>query len=87
MNFEVGKAYVGTATVDREHQKVFVVLARCGRRVSLAEVKGVHREKVVVVGDREFVTIKSADGFDYGVAASVAVDIDAAFNVVGMCNG
>ena len=83
--FDIGKAYVGTATLDSKRKKVFQIVARRGGVVSLVAVKGVRREMVDECDGTEFVKTKDADGFEYFVSSSVAVDVDAAFAIVGMC--
>lgn len=83
--FGVGRAYVGTATIDHKRKKVFQVVARRGSVVSVMHVKGVKRELADVCDGTEIARIKDDDGFDYFLSASVSVDIDAAFAAVEMC--
>lgn len=83
--FEPGVAYIGTAMIDKDRKKVFQVVARRGRTVSIVNVKGVVRELVDCCDGTEFCRIQDADGFDYLASASVPVDIDEAHNIVNMC--
>ena len=83
--FGVGRAYVGTATVDHKRKKVFQVVGRRGGVVSVMHVTGVRRELADVCDGVEIATIKDDDGLDYFMSARVPVDVDAAFDVVEMC--
>ena len=85
--FDVGQAYVGTATVDHSRKKVFQVVKRSGNglHVCIMPVRAVRREVVDVCDGTEYVRIKDDDGFDYFLSANVPVDVDAAYAVVEMC--
>ena len=85
VRFNVGAAYVGTASLDHKHQKAFVVVARRGDVVSFAHVHDVRREMVEDCDSTEIVRIKDADGFEYFLSAQAMVDIERAFDVVRMC--
>lgn len=85
--FDVGLAYVGTATIDRSRKKVFQVVGRSanGLRVCVQPVKAVKRVTANVCDGNEIAKVRDDDGFDYFLSARVSVDVDAAFDVVGMC--
>lgn len=83
--FEKGLAYVGTSTIDRRIQKVFVVAGRRGEVVSFSHVNNVKREAVNDCDGTEIVRLKDDDGHDYFMSARVPVDIDEAFHVVDLC--
>lgn len=83
--FDVGKAYIGTATIDHNRKKVFQIVGRKGGVVSVMRAQSVKRELVDGCDGKEFVRIKDDDGFDYFLSASVTVDVDAAFAVAEMC--
>ena len=83
--FEKGQAYIGTSTLDRHRQKIFVVTARRGDTVSFSHVRRVIRERVDDCDGTEIVKLKDQDGFDYFASARVPVDIDEAFRIVGLC--
>lgn len=83
--FGIGRSYIGTATIDHNRKKVFQVVGRRGSVVSIMRVMGVRRELADVCGGTEITKIKDDDGFDYFLSANVPVDVDAAFDVVGMC--
>ena len=59
--FEPGVAYIGTAMIDKDRKKVFQVVARRGRTVSIVHVKGVVRELVDCCDGTEFFRIQDAD--------------------------
>ena len=83
--FEKGKAYVGTSTIDRHIQKVFVVAGRRGEVVTFSHVTNVKRETIEDCQGTEIVKLRDDDGHDYFMSARVAVDVDEAFHVVGLC--
>lgn len=83
--FRPGLAYVGTATADSGRKKIFQIVSRSGRTVSLMHVKNVVREMADDCDGTEVVKIKDSDGFDYFLSARAPVDIDTAFSVVRMC--
>ena len=83
--FQKGQSYVGTSTVDRHRQKVFVVAGRRGEVVSFSHVKNVKREAVNDCDGTEIVRLRDDDGFDYFMSARVPIDIDEAFHVVDLC--
>lgn len=85
--FRKGASYIGTATLDHRRQKMFTVVGRDGRGVvSFAHVNDVRRELAgVTVDETEVVKIKDPDGFDYFLSARVVADIDAAYNIVKLC--
>lgn len=83
--FERGQAYVGTSTIDRRRQKIFVVASRQEEVVTFSHVKNVKREIVDDLDGTEIVKIKDDDGFDYFMSAREPVDIDEAFHIVGLC--
>lgn len=83
--FQKGQAYVGTSTVDRHRQKIFVVAGRRGEVVSFSHVKKVKREAIEDCDGTEIVRLRDDDGFDYFMSARVPIDIDEAFHVVDLC--
>lgn len=84
--FRKGASYIGTATLDHRRQKMFTVIGRDARGVvSFAHVNDVRREMADVCGETEIVKIKDSDGFDYFLSARVVADIDAAYNIVKLC--
>lgn len=85
--FEKGQAYIGTSTLDRRRQKVFVVVGRSGLTLSLTTVGRVYREQVESVFGTETVRVRDADGFDYFASARLPVDIAEAFRIVALCEG
>ncbi len=83
--FEKGSAYIGTATIDKSRQKIFVVTARRGDEVSFSHVSKIRRERIDDCAGTEVARIRDADGFDYFTSARIPVDIDEAFRIVGLC--
>ena len=85
--FRTGSAYIGTSTISRKRQKVFLIVGRRDSLISVAHVHDVQREFVETCDGTEYVKVKDPDGYDYFISAQVGVDIDEAFNVVRMCRG
>lgn len=83
--FQKGQAFVGTSTIDRNRQKMFLVVGRDGNQVSFAHVKDVIRERVEWCQETEIAKLKDADGRDYVLSARIPVDIDDAFYLVKLC--
>lgn len=83
--FEKGLAYVGTSTIDRKRQKVFLVVGRRGEVVSFSHVSAVVRGMVNDCGGTEIVKMQDDDGFDYMMSARLPVDVGEAFHVAGLC--
>lgn len=84
VRFKPGEAYWGTATLDHNQKKVFLVTGRGDRTVSLSHVNDLVQEHVDVVDGREVVRVAD-DSFEYVLSASVPVDIDRALAIVKAC--
>lgn len=87
IRFDVGQSYVGTGVMDNTRKKVFQVVARRGRTVSMMAVRGIAREIANSCDGAEIMKIADTDGIEYFLSARVPVDIDEAHRVVEMCKG